>query len=215
MDRRPGSWRERAPDGRRPTGWSGPTHRSSGTATPGMRPAGVPTLRSAPRSSRPGSRWSWPAPRGTGRSTCPPVPACPSTRWGTHRGTSEKLTRSSASASRLASDPSRIRHRTAGEPPGARIAPPGYPQGVDMCARGPRRTLCACRTRSLASEPSARWVRQPWSVFSSPNMAPWGSFTIAKRPPGMGDGATISVAPNSMAFVNAASTSGTLKYTIQ
>ena len=57
--------------------------------------------------------------------------------------------------------------------------------------------------------------RQPWSVFSSPNMAPCGSFTIAKRPPGMGDGATVSVAPNSMAFVNAASTSGTLKYTIQ
>jgi hypothetical protein len=64
--------------------------------------------------------------------------------------------------------------------------------------------------RHAARRP-ARSSSQRGAILRRPKLAPSGSLTIAKRPPGNSWGESISCAPRSSAVRNAASTSSTIK----
>ena len=71
------------------------------------------------------------------------------------------------------------------------------------------------RNRRAENSPPVRNLLCYCCVFMSPKVAPCGSATIAKRPPGKSCGASISWPPPSTAFSKALSTSATAKYPIQ
>ena len=75
----------------------------------------------------------------------------------------------------------------------------------DLTGKFKRAAPKPCRRAASAVE------GQLGAVLSRPKLAPSGSLTIAKRPPGNSWGESISFAPRSIAFRKAASTSSTVK----